>query len=184
MSAVYKSYAIFGEFTDKNLGTEEMTAGLANRVFNKVEASSEDGEIIIVPNSNFERIRLKPGVYRITATSFVTMLSAGTPPVPPVPTQYLSDVYPGYCMLYDANDPPTEQDMSKMICPGTMGTAYDSTPSNLECILKVEGKPKEISLGHQCSYDNPKGDLRPKVYLRIGGTDYHVCARIAIYKIA
>jgi hypothetical protein len=184
MPSVYESYAILGEFTGKNLGTEEMKVGLANRVFNKVEASSEDGAIIVVPNSNFERIRLKPGVYHITATSFITMLTAGVPPVPPVKMEFLSDVYPGYCMLYDANDPPTETNMSKMLFPGTMGTAYDGAPSLLDCVLNVKDKPMEISLGHQCSYDGPKGDLRPKVYLRIGGSDFHVCARISIFKIA
>lgn len=182
MSAVYKSYAIFGEFTGDDLGTEEMKTGLANRIFNRVEAHEGD-DIEILKKYKGQRIRLQPGTYRITATSFVTMLDSGTPPVAPVPTQYLTDVYPGYCMLYDANDPPTEQDMSKMICPGTMGTAYDSTPSNLECVLKVKKKPMEISLGHQCSYDNPNGP-RPRVYLRIGGTDYHVCARISIFRIA
>lgn len=183
MSALYESYAIFGEFTGDDLGTEEMKMGLANRVFNRTEAHHGDA-ISIVKKTNHERIRLKRGVYRITATSFITMLSAGVPPVPPVKTEFLSDVYPGYCMLYDANDPPTEKDMSKMLFPGTMGTAYDGVPSLLDCVLKVKDKHMEISLGHQCSYDGPKGDLRPKVYLRIGGSDFHVCARISIFKIA
>jgi hypothetical protein len=182
MSSVYESYAIYGEFTRDGLDTQEMTDGLANRIFNVEEASYGD-DISIVKGHNNERIRLQPGVYRISAVSFVTMLSKGAPPVPPVPTQFLSDVYPGYCMLYDANDPPTEADKNKMLCAGTMGTAYDGVPSIVDYILKVKKKPMDISLGHQCSYDLPKGDLRPKVYLRIGGSEQHVCARISIFKI-
>lgn len=182
MRPVYESYAIFGEFTKDGLDTEEMTVELANRIFNETEAMYGDA-IEIKKKSNNEIIRLQPGVYRINGISFVSMLSAGSPPVPPVPTQYLSDVYPGYCILYDASNPPSQSDMSGAICVGTMGTAYDSAPSIFDCVLEVKKKPMEISLGHQCSYDNPKG-LRPKVYLRMGGSAYHVCARISIFKIA
>ena len=57
------------------------------------------------------------------------------------------------------------------------------TPSLLDCVLNVKDKPMEIPLAHQCSYDGPKDDLRPKVYLRVGGSDFHVCARISIFKI-
>lgn len=183
MRPLYESYAIFGEFTKNGLDTEEMKEGLPNRIFNETEAL-HGNDIELKKKSNGEIIRLKPGVYRISGVSFLTMLQAGTPPVPPVPVQYLSDVYPGYCILYDAENPPTETgNMSGIICVGTMGTAYDSGPSIFDCVLEVKKKPMEISLGHQCTYDNPKG-LRPKVYLRIGGTDNHVCARISIFKIA
>lgn len=182
MSTVYSSYAIYGEFASKDLGTEEMGIGLVNRIFNKEEARY--GADISVDESNQERIHLKTGLYQIRATSFVTMLTAGVPPVPPVQTQFLSDVYPGYCMLYDSDNPPAEADMSKIICAGTMGTAYDGVPSNIDCVLNVpDARGMDISLGHQCSYDLPKGDLRPKVYLRIGGSDQHVCARISIFRI-
>lgn len=182
MSVMYQSYAIYGEFTSDDLKTEEMRDKLVNRIFNKREARY--GDDISVDESNKERIHLKTGLYHIRATSFVTMLTAGVPPVPPVKTHFLSDVYPGYCMLYNVKYPPTEEDMSGILCAGTMGTAYDGVPSNIECILNVpDSRGMDISLGHQCSYDSPKGDLRPKVYLRIGGSDQHVCARIAIFKI-
>lgn len=182
MPAIYEAYAIYAECTGPDLGTEEMKIGMPNRVFNRVEAFS--GNAIDIPKaSNGQRIRLQRGVYRINGLSFVTMLSAGTPPVPPVSTSSLIDVFPGYCVLYDASNPPTPEDMSGALCIGTMGTAYDGVPSIFDCVLEVKNHPMEISLGHQCSYNNPQ-DPNPKVYLRLGGSDYHICARISIFKIA
>ncbi|MES2726105.1 MAG: hypothetical protein V4643_03305 [Bacteroidota bacterium] len=182
MPAIYEAYAIYAECTGSDLGTEEMKENMPNRIFNKVEAFS--GNAIHIPKEfKGERICLQRGVYRVNGLSFLTMLSAGVPPVPPVPVSPLIDVYPGYCILYDANNPPTLNDMTGALCVGTMGTAYDGTPSIFDCVLEVKDKPLEISLGHQCSYNNPQAPY-PKVYLRIGGSDYHVCARIAIFKIA
>lgn len=182
MPAIYEAYAIYAECTGDDLGSEEMKKGMPNRIFNKVEAFS--GNSIDIPEEfKGERIRLQRGIYRVNGLSFLTMLTAGVPPVPPVPVKHLKDVYPGYCILYDANNPPTLEDMSGALCVGTMGTAYDGVPSIFECVLEVKNKPMEISLGHQCSYDDPQPPY-PKVYLRIGGSDYHVCARISIFKIA
>lgn len=179
---MYEAYAIYSECTGDDLGTEEMKEGMPNRVFNKVEAFSGNA-IELVKGSKGERIRLQRGLYRVNGVSFVTMLSAGVPPVPPVPANPLTDVYPGYCILYDANNPPAPEDMSGALCIGTMGTAYDGVPSIFDGVLEVKDKPLEISLGHQCSYNNPQPPY-PKVYLRIGGSDYHVCARLSIFKIA
>jgi hypothetical protein len=181
MSALYEAYAIYSECTINGLDTEEMKVGMPNRIFNKVEAFSGNA-ISIVKESGGQRIRLERGIYRVNGTSFLTMLSAGTPPVPPVPANPLTDVYPGYCILYDANNPPTLEDMSGALCVGTMGTAYDGVPSIFDCVLEVRNEPLEISLGHQCTYDDPKEPF-PKVYLRIGGSEYHVSARIALFKI-
>ena len=191
MAAIYSAYAIYAECTGDDLGTEEMKVGMPNRIFNKVEAHS--GNAIDIPEaSKGERIRLQRGIYRVNGMSFLTMLSAGVPPVPPVPVKYLTDVYPGYCILYDANNPPKGlDDMKGVCCVGSMGTAYDGTPSIFECVIEVKDQPLEISLGHQCSYPDYASDpdydpetANPKAYLRIGGSDYHVCARIAIFKIA
>lgn len=186
MSAMYEAYAIYAECTGPDLGTEEMKIGMPNRVFNKVEAFS--GNAIDIPKEyKGERIRLQRGIYRVSGLSFLTMLSSGEPPVPPVDVTYLKDVYPGYCILYDANNPPSLEDMSGALCIGTMGTAYDGVPSFFDCVLEVKDKPLEMSLGHQCSYDKPDpaspGETYLKVYLRLGGSDYHICARISIFKI-
>ncbi|ASS49584.1 MAG: hypothetical protein A3D31_02270 [Candidatus Fluviicola riflensis] len=190
MAAIYEAYAIYAECTGDDLGTKEMEEGMPNRVFNKVEAFS--GNAIDIPESSKgERIRLQRGIYRVNGLSFLTMLSAGVPPVPPVPTEHLVDIYPGYCILYDANNPPKGlDDMKGVFCVGSMGTAYDGTPSIFECVIEVKDKPMEISLGHQCSYKDyskePGYDpatANPKAYLRLGGSDYHVCARISIFKI-
>ena len=191
MPSIYETYAIYAEQTINGLDTEEMKVGMPNRVFNVVESYYGDPDpdkaaINLLEKYKGERIRLKSGTYRVNGLSFLTMLSAGQPPVPPVPTALLDDVYPGYCILYDANNPPAGlDDMKGVLCVGTMGTAYDGVPSVFDCVLEVKDKPLDISLGHQCSY-NEHGtyDPRPRVYLRIGGSNYHVCARIAIFKIA
>jgi hypothetical protein len=192
MPSIYEAYAIYAEQTINGLGTEEMKVGMPNRIFNVVESYYGDPDpekalINRLENYNGERIRLKRGTYRVNGLSFLTMLSAGVPPVPPVPTQFLDDVYPGYCILFDANNPPLGlDDMKGVLCVGTMGTAYDGVPSIFDCVLNVENEFLDISLGHQCSYNQhgPGYDPRPRVYLRIGGSDFHVCARIAIFKIA
>lgn len=183
-----QEYAIYAEQSidaeGKDTGNAEMKEGMPDRAFNIVEAQQGESiqriknENITDPIFNYTRIQLAPGTYRISGMSFITMLTA----VEPIPTQFLINTYPGYCVLYDAMNPPALDNMTGVICLGTLGTAYDSGPSLFDCVLKCETK-RMIALGHQCTYDNPQKPF-PKAYLRVGGTPYHVFSRISIFKIA
>ena len=186
MSLHCEAYAVYSESTDSRLplklDTEEMKPYLPNRVFNKREAHFSPGDSISITDPAHERITLRRGVYRINGMSFLTMMRKGKPPVPPVPLYNLTDIYPGYCVLYDAAQPPKEGDLDAALCIGTMGTAYDSGPSLFDCVLEVTRPAMEISLGHQCTYENHTSD-DAKAYLRMGGSNYHIGARISIFKI-
>jgi len=176
-------YAIFAEQTLEG-ETVEMRPGMPHRFFNVIEAGA-DCPFIKRDAENFERIHLEPGTYRINGVSFLTMIPPGSveEPAPPIDVNGLTNIYPGYCVLYDVNKLPlpTLTDMSSCICLGTMATAYDTSPSTFDCVHVVTDKCT-ISLGHQCGYK--KDTLDHKVYLRLGGSNYHVAARIAIFKIA
>jgi hypothetical protein len=178
------NYAIFAEQTLQE-ETVEMKFGMPNRYFNQIEAG-ENCPFIKRDPQNFERIILQPGTYRISGVSFITMIPPGPldKPIPLIDTRGLLNIYPGYCVLYDATKPaPTPQNLSNSICLGTMATAYDSAPSTYDCVYSVGEKGGAISLGHQCGYPEiPPADH--KAYLRVGGTKYHVAARIVIFKIA
>jgi hypothetical protein len=186
--SIYESYAIYAEQTDPKLipklGTEEMRAHLVNRIFNKEEVN--EGIHIKIADDSCERIELQPGTYRINGLSFLTMINpgSGVPPVPPIPfAGKLTDIYPGYCVLYDVKNPPKQGNMSGALCLGTMATAYDTAPSLFDCVVQVLREPMQISLGHQCSYENHTQKDAP-AFLRVGDSDYHVSARMAIFKIS
>ncbi len=190
---IYDAYAIFSESTDSSLDlkldTAEMEPGLPSRIFNKCETAypvpppkPDPKQLISIADpAKCDQIRLLKGYYRINGVSFLTMLEAGKPPVRPISLDNLYDIYPGYCILYDVANPPQLDDLSKALAIGTMGTAYDSGPSIFDCVVKVD-KEMYVTLGHQCTYDG-RGAYDAKAYLRLGGSDGHVAARIAIFKI-
>lgn len=168
----FEAYAVYAEQTKSVDDTVEMATGVVARTFNTQEVQTG----IAIRQVSEREIELQPGTYRISGVSILTMVTSSAP----VPTDGLTNIYPGYCMVYDSSKPPTEQDMSGVICLGTPGTAYDTDPSIFDCFYSCE-QTMRISLGHQCSYDMPADH---KVYLRAGGSIYHVFARMAILKIA
>jgi hypothetical protein len=164
------SYAIYGEFAqDSNV---LMKAGLNRRVFNKAEA--QKGTDIRLEKDG--SITLKPGTYRITGFSSVTMQNSFKL------VQPKNDLnYPGYGLVYP-KEFETKDPLKHQIGIGSAGTALDGSPSLFDLVFTCE-KETQICVGHQSGED-----LHEEVYLSVYDVEgakspYHVFARISIFKL-
>ena len=167
------SYAVYAEFARGS--NKLMQPNLNRRVLNVVEAQAGDD---IHLNSDGS-ITLKPGTYRLTGFSLVTMQATFAPPV-----LKNENNYPGYCLVYPANlerEAPTRL-LPGAIAVGSPATAQDTCPSIFEAVYTARSETT-IAVGHQSGED-----LHDEVYLsvyEVNGipSDYHVFARIAITRL-
>jgi hypothetical protein len=167
-----QSYAIYGEYARNS--NKLMKNGLNRRVFNKVEAQSGSDTTLNSDGS----ITLKPGTYRISGFSIVTMQTTFAPPQPKHDTNY-----PGYALVYPVADESAGKSLvNDAIGIGSPQTALDAFPSSFDLVYTTKATTK-IAVGHQSG-----NDLHDEVYLSVydvsGETsNYHVFARISIWKL-
>src|SRR2546430_12274936 len=144
-------FEAFGIYSDRptQLGVAtEMGEGSVNRTFNIMEG--EQGKAISRvrtndPATDCTQIQLLAGTYRITGFSIVSM---DLPTAPPVLNP--SNKYPGYCLVYNAANPPKGvSDMGKALNIGSVSTAFDTAPSLFDCVFKC-AETTRISVAHQC----------------------------------
>lgn len=169
-----QSYAVLAEFARTN---KLMKPGLNRRVFNVVESQAGND---IQLSGDRSSVFLEPGTYEIRGFSMVTMQTTLAPPAPKFGSNY-----PGYCLLYPVAAETGPHDMglvAKALAVGSPATALDTVPSLFEAVCTFPQRT-QIALGHQSG-----GDLHDEVYLDVYDvegvkSDYHVFARLAIYKM-
>jgi hypothetical protein len=164
------SYAVFAEFArDAN---KPMKNGLNRRVYNVTE-SIHGNDIALHSDGS---ITLQPGSYRISGFSMVTMQTSMT-------ASFQSQNFPGYCLVYPANDEQSPEILKRQIGIGTPATSTECNPSNFDLVYTCQAATA-ICVGHQ------SGNILPanKIFLSVFQVDkdtsnYHVFSRIAITKL-
>jgi hypothetical protein len=166
------SYAIYGEYARE--ANKPMQNALNRRVFNKTEAQA--GPHIRLNDDG--SITLRPGTYRLTGFSTVTMQAAMTPP------QVTGSNYPGYSMVYRQSDENSGAALpAKAIAIGSPTTADALAPSLFDAVRSFH-EETTICVGHQAG-DELHGEVWLSIYQPAGGvpSDYHAVARISITRM-
>jgi hypothetical protein len=166
--------AIFAEYASES--NKKMETGLNRRVFNRIEVADRRRNILLAADGS---VVVKPGTYRITGFSSVTMQDELWPP----PLRHAT-TYPGYCLVYKKDD---EDKRQPEILPLALGVGSPTAaayfaPSMFDLVAVFDEKT-EICVGHQVG--NTNGEVYLSIY-EIDGTksDYHAVARMAITKLA
>ncbi len=168
----HHSFAIYGEYARK--ANKPMQDGLNRRVFNKVEAHA--GPDIRLNDDG--SITLRPGTYRMTGFSTVTMQTTMDPP----PIQ--GSNYPGYSLVYRQSDENAgEAILANAIAIGSPTTADALAPSLFDAVHTFD-EVTDICVGHQAG-EKLNGAVWLSIYEPAGGrpSDYHAVARIAITRL-
>jgi hypothetical protein len=171
-------YAVYAEYS---LTSKPMVAGWNTRVFNKREV--EEGKNISLDGQTGV-VTLKPGTYRITATSLVNYADPANPTV--IPTVLTPPAgYARLRYLKDALPPDTvptadviNASNSKALSVGT-GSDANALPSFMDTFLRVTDEAKVV-VEHQVGED-VKG-----LYLQVNENNsvWHINARISIQRIS
>lgn len=160
-------YAVFAEHSPK---TKASKPGMNTRVFNVIEAQSEDNSIRL--NKKNGVITLPPGTYHITGFSTTVYYTGKEPPEMVEPR---SPANGGYCRLRREEESETDHEAGFVF--GSISTA-NAVPSLVETYFTTEKKAR-ILMEHQSGSD-PKD-----VYLRVfsNNSSLHVFARISIRRL-
>lgn len=165
-----RSYAVFGEFArDFN---KPMKNGLNRRVFNVTE--SIHGNDIALRSDG--AVTLQRGTYRISGFSMVTMQTS-------MSSSFQSQNYPGYCLVYRAEDEQSPEILKRQIGIGTPATSAECNPSLFDVMFTCD-TATNICVGHQSGNNLPDN----KIFLSVFKVDkdtsnYHVFSRIAITRM-
>jgi hypothetical protein len=160
-------YAVFAEYSPV---VKPMRPGMNARVFNRIEARSEDGAIQLDEKTGI--VRLPPGTYHITGFSSTIYYTGEEAPEMVEPR---SPANGGYCRLRRAEDSPEDRDAGFAL--GSIATA-NAIPSLVETYFTTAGEAR-IVMEHQSGSD-PRD-----VYLQVysAGSAAHVFARLCIRRL-